>query len=303
MWNLSAFCQHYPRYPWLILQLGSFTVKKNCFCAALAVLYLAAPAWTEEPTKSYQVPYRTTKAKHILIRAKINGKGPYNFIVDTGAPALFVPVPVARKLGVKPDNKDWGVLDRFEIEGGVVLTKIKGRIETPPQIEGMNSLGLAGVELHGMIGYDILARYRLVIDFTRDKMEWTPLDYKHKASLALGGGRASGGLDLLGSLMKSVSSLLGTQASPPVRLRGFLGVELKDDEDNPLVQSVLAEGPAGKAGLRAGDHITHVQGRAVLDTGDVQRYINRKKAGEEIALTIKRGKDTKEITVKLGEGL
>jgi len=252
---------------------------------------------------SFQVPYRLTKAKHIFVRAKINGKGPYNFIVDTGAPALFVAVPVARKLGVKPDSKDWGVFDRFEIEGGVVLTKIKGRIETPPQIEGMNGLGLAGVELHGMIGYDILARYRLAIDFTRDKMVWTPLDYKPKASLSLGGGRGAGGLDLLGSVMKSLSSLLGTQASPPVRLRGFLGVELKDGDDNPIVQAVLAEGPAGKAGVKVGDRITHIQGRAVLDISDVQRYIGRNKPGQTITLTVQRGKDKMDITVKLGEGL
>jgi peroxiredoxin len=259
----------------------------------------------EQPkaAQSFQVPYRTTKAKHILIRAKINGKGPYNFIMDTGAPALFVSAPVARKLGVKPDNKDWGVFDRFEIEGGVVLTKVKGRIETPPQIEGMNALGLAGAELHGMIGYDILARYRLEIDFTRDKMVWTPLDYKPKASMALGGGRGGGGLDVLGSLLKTLGSLLGTQAAPPVRLRGFLGVELKDDDENPIVQAVLAEGPSGKAGVKAGDRITHIQGRAVLDSGDVQRSVSRKKPGEEITLTVKRGKDTKEIIVKLGEGL
>src|SRR5215831_7627621 len=109
-------------------------------CAALSALILAPPMRAEEPAnkapKSFQVPYRLTKPKHILVRAKINGKGPYNFIVDTGAPALFVAVPVARKAGVKADDKGWGVFDRFEIEGGIVLTRIKGRVETPPQVEG-----------------------------------------------------------------------------------------------------------------------------------------------------------------------
>jgi hypothetical protein len=276
-------------------------------CAALTALVLAPPARAEEPAKkpakSFQVPYRLTKPKHILVRAKINGKGPYNFILDTGAPALFVAVPVARKLGVKPGKDDWGTFDRFEIEGGVVLTKIRGRIETPPQIEGMNALGLAGVELHGMIGYEILARYRMVIDFTRDKMEWTPLDYKPKEAWSPAGARGTGGLDLIGSLMKSVSSLLGTQASPPVRLRAFLGVELKDDEENPVVQSVLAAGPAGKAGLKVGDRITHIQKRTVLDISDVQRYIRQKNPGEEITLTVERSKEKMEITITLGEGL
>ena len=42
------------------------------------------------------VPYRLSKTQHVLVRAKINGKGPYNFIVDTGAPALFVSTGVAK---------------------------------------------------------------------------------------------------------------------------------------------------------------------------------------------------------------
>jgi hypothetical protein len=277
-------------------------------CAALASLCLAPPARADEPAKtapqSFQVPYRLTKPKHILVRAKINGKGPYNFIVDTGAPALFVAVPVARKVGVKADDKGWGTFDRFEIEGGVVLTKLKGRVETPPQVEGMNGLGLAGVELHGMIGYNVLARYRMEIDFTRDKMVWTPLDYKMKAAVTLvdrkGG---AGGIDLLGSIMKSVGSFLGTKASPPVRLRGFLGIELKDGDDNPIVTSVLADGPASKAGLKAGDHITHVADRTVLDTDDVQRFVRRLNPGDSLKLTVRRGNDKKDITVTLGEGL
>jgi hypothetical protein len=279
-----------------------------CTCAALAVLFLAPPARADEPVrtqpKSFQVPYRLTKPKHILVRAKINGKGPYNFIVDTGAPALFVATAVADKLGVKPDRTGWGTFDRFEIEGGVVLTKLKGRVETPFQVEGMNGLGLAGVELHGMIGYNVLARYRMEIDFTRDKMVWTPLDFQPKAPASMGGrGRDAGGLDILGTLMKSLGSLLGTKPAQPVRLRGFLGVELKEGEEYPIVQSVLADGPAAKAGLKPGDQITRVKGRGVDNIAEVQRRIGEVNRGESVKLSVQRGKETKEITVKIGEGL
>jgi serine protease DegQ len=277
-------------------------------CVAVGALCLISPMGADEPSppppKSYQVPYRLTKPKHILVRAKINGKGPYNFIIDTGAPTLFVAVPIARKLGIKADDNGWGMFDRLEIEGGVVLRKIKGRVESPPQIDGMNALGLAGVELHGMIGYSVLAHYRMEIDFTRDKMVWTPLDYKPKGTASLGArGRGAGEIDLLGGLLKSVGALLGTKASPEVRLRGFLGIELKDDDENPIVQSVLADGPAGKAGVKVGDRVTHIQGRSVLDTDDVQRYVGRLKPGQEFKLTVQRGKDKKDIPVTLGEGL
>src|SRR5258708_38843783 len=135
------------------------------FLLGTFILTLAPPLWAGEvkksETKTYQVPFRLTSTNHVLVRVKINGKGPYNFILDTGAPALFVSTAVGNKLGVKANKQGWGTFDRFEIEGGVVMEKVKGRVENPFQLEGMNGLGLAGAELHGMIGYTILARYRL----------------------------------------------------------------------------------------------------------------------------------------------
>src|SRR5439155_25139606 len=127
--------------------------------------------------KTYQVPYRLTDTKHVLVRVKINGKGPFNFIIDTGAPALYVSKAVCKKIGVKPNDKGIGTFDRLELEGGVVIEKTRGRIDDPFQLEGMNKLGMAGAELHGMIGFNILARYRLEFDFTRDKMTWTRLNF------------------------------------------------------------------------------------------------------------------------------
>src|SRR5262249_14375365 len=138
---------------------------RRLLLGAAVAACLAAPLSADEPKKpegkTVLVPYRLTAFNHVMVRAKINGKGPFNFIVDTGAPALCVATAVAEKIGVQPDKKGWGTFDRFEIEGGVVIEKAKGRIETPFQLEGMNGLGLTGVELHGMIGYNLLARYRV----------------------------------------------------------------------------------------------------------------------------------------------
>src|SRR5579872_5891192 len=115
-------------------------------CAALALSLLPAAggrarAADKAAPRSFEVPYRLTVPKHVLVRAKINGKGPFNFILDTGAPALFVATPVCKMLGVEADRNGWGTFDRFEIEGGVVLTKLRGRVETPFQLEGMNGMG------------------------------------------------------------------------------------------------------------------------------------------------------------------
>jgi hypothetical protein len=278
------------------------------FCAALAALSLAPPAWADDAppkaAKTYQIPYRLTVPKHVLVRAKINGKGPFNFILDTGAPALFVSEELCKKLGIKADRRGWGTFDRFEIEGGVVLEKAKGRVETPFQLEGMNGMGLAGAELHGIIGYNVLARYRMEIDFTHDKMKWTELDFEPTAPAGLGGGKGGGGgLEIFGSIMKFLGAMMGTKATPDVTPRGFLGVELGEGDENPVVKSVLGKSPAAEAGVKSGDVVTHVQGRGVQNVEDVERLLRKVTAGRKVQLTVLRGKETKEITIKAGEGL
>src|SRR5262249_17978618 len=210
--------------------------------------------------KTYRVPYRLTSTNHVLVRVKINGKGPYNFILDTGAPALFVATNVAKKLGVTAGKDGWGKFERFEIEGGVVLQNARGRVENPFQLEGMNGLGLAGAELHGMIGYTVLAKYRLEFDFTKHKMGWTPLDFKPDAPVGLDGHAAPAGLDAMGGLMKLLGGLLGKSPEQKIVLRGFLGIGLEEKDGSVYVTTVLADTPAAAVGLKTGDRISKFQG-------------------------------------------
>jgi len=61
-----------------------------------------------------------------------------------------------------------------------------------------------------------------------------------------------------------------------------------------LITSVESGGPAEKAGLKAGDVITAVDGESVADSGDLTRLLNKKDEGE-VKLTVVR--DKREITV------
>ncbi len=87
-------------------------------------------------------------------------------------------------------------------------------------------------------------------------------------------------------------------------------------EAGVLVQEVTAEGPAERAGLRAGeatmsqggveiavggDVITSVDGEEVIAMEAVATAVNRKQPGDELTIGFVRDGETKEVTLKLGE--
>jgi hypothetical protein len=276
--------------------------------AALAVLCPIQDARAADAPKPdttpVLVPYRLTAPKHVLVRAKINGKGPFNFILDTGAPAVFITTKVADTVGVKRDRNGWGDFDRLEIEGGLVVPSAKGRVEDLFQLEGMNGLGLAGAEVHGVIGYNVIARYRIEFDFTKDKLVWTPLNFEPKGPMGLGGkGGGGAGLEAIGQIMKALGAMLGKKATQDVVFRGTIGLELSDKDEVVTIRSVLPGSPAALAGIKAGDRLKKFKDRSVLNVEDVERFARKVQAGDEVQLTIERGGATMVITLKSAEGL
>lgn len=276
-------------------------------CAAAALL-LAGPAWADdkpkEQAKSYEIPYKLTSTNHIMVRLKLNGKGPFNFIVDTGAPALFVATKIAKKAGVEPDRDGFGTFDTFELEGGLKIDKFPGKIDDPFQLEGMNSLGLAGVELHGMIGYTFLARYKVTYDFTSDKLILAELPgFTPKSPPSLRGEGGQGGLEFLGQAIKLLGRFMGFKGPPDRVPRGFLGIEVEEGKDSVAIKSVLPGSPADKAGLKAGDKITNLGSKSVEKIVQLAEQASKRPAGDEVTFTVERDGSERKITLTLGKGL
>jgi membrane-associated protease RseP (regulator of RpoE activity) len=282
---------------------GTTTLRLSIYVFLLAsVSYVQADE--SRPKRSagtYQVPYRLTDTFHVLVRAKINGYGPYNFIIDTGAPAMFIETAVAKKIGLEPQD-GWATLKDLQIEGGVSIAKARARIETPFQLEGINGLGLAGARIHGMIGYNILARYRIEIDFSKDKMSWTELAYVPPPPL-VGGKGAAGGLDTLGAIMKFVGAWLGKKAAPDQVPRGFLGIRFADGDETPKVSGVLPQSPAALADIRPGDILLRVGEQEVESIADAYGIIARHARNDSLPIQVRREDKKMNLVVKLGEGL
>src|SRR5262245_38130552 len=268
----------------------------------------AAPALAADPKPAdkpakFEIPYRLTDTKHILVRAKINGKGPFNMILDTGAPAVFITKPLAKKVGVDVDDSGWGTFTTFEIEGGLKVEKVKTRVEDLIQIDGMNSLGLAGVELHGVIGYNVLARYRIQYDFTADKLVFETLPGFVPPPPEKVEAKGTDDIQAMGPMLKMLAALTGIKPNFEVVPRGFVGVEFEERDGAVVVKKVLAGSPAAEAGLEQGDAIQEVKAVTVESGKDLEKALAKAGVGTKIRFTVKRGSETKEITLELGKGL
>ena len=268
---------------------------------APALVWADGPPQVKDAGKAYAIPYRLTDTSHIMVRVKINGKGPFNFIVDTGAPLVYVSVPVAKKFGITAEKKGQTTIGRFEIEGGPAHTDLKVLIDTPFQLEGMNALGAAGVELHGILGYTLLSQYKMEIDLTRDKMTWTKLDFTPPAPEP--SGIKGGGLDMLGKLMKFLAKMNGVKGAPQPDPRGFVGVELADKDKGVEVRAVLPKSPAAAVDIQPGDRILEVQGKSVMTSAEIMALLAKVRAGETIVFRVERATATKEVKLTAGEGL
>jgi membrane-associated protease RseP (regulator of RpoE activity) len=273
--------------------------------SAVLTLPQSSPAAPPEQPDSYRVPYQLTETKHILVRVKVNGKGPFNFIIDTGAPALFVGTEAAKKMGVKPDKNGVGTFEQFEIEGGIKLKNVKGRIEDPFQLIGMNKMNLPGVRYDGMMGYTVLARFRIQYDFTQPHLVWTPLDWEPPIPRGLFelGGKAPTELTAMSGLVQFAALLIGRRPDPEIVHRGFVGMELAEEGSAVVVKTVLANSPAAAAGLKAGDLLTKLQDKPVKQLKELHQLAAEQPAGQELRLEVVRNGKAISINLKAMKGL
>jgi S1-C subfamily serine protease len=68
-----------------------------------------------------------------------------------------------------------------------------------------------------------------------------------------------------------------------------------------LVVEVAPQGPADKAGVKAGDIITAFAGSKVTDVTDLLAALRKQNPGQTVSLTVQRGSSTQNLSVTLGD--
>jgi hypothetical protein len=268
---------------------------------------LAQPKQAEPAAKAdgVRVPYRLTDTQHVLVRAKLNDKGPFNFIIDTGAPALYVGTEAAKKIGVTAGKNGWATFDKLEIEGGLVLENAKGRVEDPFQLVGMNKMNLPGVRYDGILGYTVLARYRITFDFTKTHLVWTKLNWDPPPPVGLAdlGSGAVPEMSAMTGMVGLMTSFIGRRPDAELIFRGFLGVELEEKDDKVLVKRVLAKSPAAEAGLQAADELARFQDAEVDSLAKLHKLAGDHAKKEKLELEVIRAGKNEKISLTPIKGL
>jgi putative serine protease PepD len=80
----------------------------------------------------------------------------------------------------------------------------------------------------------------------------------------------------------------------------YLGVSVEDGDGGARIAEVRPGTPAAKAGLQVGDIVTEADGKTIATGDELRQTVETHKPGDSLELTVKRGGDTKSITVELG---
>ncbi len=91
---------------------------------------------------------------------------------------------------------------------------------------------------------------------------------------------------------EAITTTLKKSASSAVTSPGYLGISMAIDAGKLVVADVEENSPASRAGLKAGDLVVNMDGKAVADAETFRSILQGRGAGETLTLTIERGKET-----------
>jgi len=255
----------------------------------------------QEPIKKFVVPFELLKTQHMVVNIKVNGKGPYRLVFDTGAPDNLISNKVAKEANVFPkDFKKplfalFGSMGQMKIKelelGDLKAENISCMVLDHPTVA---AIGKFVGPIEGILGFTFYARYKMSIDYEKKLITFEPNTYEP------------------GDVMKAMLSRLATPDSvrkaprilAPAGLLGIRVEKAKDDEEAGVsVKDVMADSPAAAAGFQKGDRLLTLDGRWTDSVTDCYFASGQLRPGHPVNAQVLRGGKKVQLNVTLRAGL
>ncbi len=266
--------------------------------AMALVLLLGWPLRAEQPkeTKPVTVPFQLLKTKHITLDVKVNAKGPYRVLFDTGAPMTVLNNKLAKDAGIRTGGGLFGGrptnVKTFEI-GGLKAENIPVVIMDHPLVEIMSHEKDIGA-LYGIVGFPFFGHFKVTLDYQAKTLTFAPSNFDPP--------------DVLKEMQATLEGLLSgekrAKVLAPAAQWGFVAEKAKDDEAaGVIIKDVLPGGAAAAAGLKAGDRLLTLDSRWTDSLPDLYTAASFVKPGTAVKLVLTRANKEMTLTVTPRAGL
>ena len=242
------------------------------------------------------VPIELLPSRHFVVLVKLNDKGPYRLILDTGAPLTIINSRIAKDAGLTKKSGGGGGLlgmlggglNQIQVAkmqvGDVIADKSGAVVMDHPTVTAISeAFEKESGPIDGIIGFPFFARFAMTVDYQKKEVTFKPNGYMPG--------------DYIKDLMDSMSKLEEKNKPriiAPAGLWGFtVDKEKMDDAEGVTVKTVYAESAAAKGGLKSGDRLLTIDGRWTDTIGDTTLAASLVKPGTAVTVVVKR--DNKEV--------
>ncbi len=252
----------------------------------------------KEKAKPVVVPFETLPSGHMTVMVKLNGKGPYKLIFDTGAPTLLINNKIAKdadllKDAQKPLIAPFGSMGEVKVKtlevGEQKAENVPAMIMDHPTVAAISdAFKKDSGEIDGIVGFPFFARFKMTLDYRAKTMTFVPNGYNPPNVTEA----------MQKELMERFTKGDTVKILAPAAQWGMICEKAeKDKDDGVVVKDVLPGSAAAKAGLKEGDRILTIDGRWTDSLADLYTAAGCVKPGKTAPVVIQRDGKEKELQV------
>jgi len=157
----------------------------------VALFYFTLAGFGQIIRAQAEIPFRTASNTLIIIALTVNGEGPFNFIVDTGADTTIVDQSLASKVSLPPVSR----VQQTTLAG--VQTLARGSMQTlsagpvkvenlPVLVQDLSELRKLDSHVDGIAGQNFLAQFNYLLDYRKHVIQ---IELGNEIRDAIGGDR------------------------------------------------------------------------------------------------------------------